>query len=301
MSASAAATIRDRVQQIETMPAIPAVFLPLMNLLSHSGGDVRLDDVVRLVSYDSNIAGQCLRVAASPLFGLAKPPESIKAAVLTLGLRRVETMLLTCCLGQAFPATKWVLDPAVFWRHSLGCAMVCRRFSEKLAHSDVEKAYMAGLLHDLGFMVNCLAFSKEFSAAMARAYEQEIPLSEAEQATMGFTHCETGQELAEKWKLADDVIEVIAHHHSVELSHNAQPLVALVHLSDLLCRMRALGYGYYERHMVDLMADPAWAVLSHEHRELASMDLVRFTFELDEAVGEIHALVTTVFGASTPG
>jgi hypothetical protein len=30
------------------------------------------------------------------------------------------------------------------------------------------------------------------------------------------------------------------------------------------------------------------------------MDLVRFTFELDEAVGEIHALVATVFGAPTP-
>ena len=84
-STDATPTIRDRVQQIETMPAIPAVFLPLMNLLSSSGDDVKLDEVVRLVSYDSNIAGQCLRVAASPLFGLAKPPESIKAAVLTLG------------------------------------------------------------------------------------------------------------------------------------------------------------------------------------------------------------------------
>ncbi len=218
MSASAVATIRDRVQQIETMPAIPAVFLPLMKLLSNSAEDVKLDEVVRLVSYDSNIAGQCLRVAGSPLFGLPKPPESIKAAVLTLGLRRVETMLLTCCLGQAFPATKWVLDPAVFWRHSLGCAMVCRKFSEKLDNADAEKAYMAGLLHDLGFMVNCLVFSQEFAAAMERACQQEIPLHEAEQATMGFSHCDTGQALAEKWKLADDVVEVIAHHHAIDQS-----------------------------------------------------------------------------------
>jgi hypothetical protein len=28
------------------------------------------------------------------------------------------------------------------------------------------------------------------------------------------------------------------------------------------------------------------------------MDLVRFTFELDEAVAEIHALVATVFGSA---
>ena len=299
MTASLTADIRERVQQIETMPAIPAVFLPLLKLLSSSGQDATVDEVVRLVSYDNTVAAQCLRVAASPLFGMPQLPKSIKAAVITLGLRRVETILLTCCMGQAFPAAKWVLDPAVFWKHSLGCALVCRKFSEKLAAPDGEKAYMAGLLHDIGFMVNSLVFPQEFTKAMDLACREEIPLGEAEPASMGFTHCEPGRALAEKWKLADDVIDVISHHHVVEQSHNAQPLVALVHLSDLLCRMRGLGYGYYERHKVDLVSDPAWAILLQQHRELDGVDLARFTFELDEAVDEIQALVSTVFG-STP-
>jgi putative nucleotidyltransferase with HDIG domain len=294
-------TIRQRVEGIETLPAIPAVFLPLLKLLSSSAEGTKVDEVVRLVSYDNTIAAQCLRVSASPLFGMAQPPKSIKGAVIALGLRRVETILLTCCLGQAFPAKKWVLDPVVFWRHSLGCAMVCRKFSERLANADTEKAYMAGLLHDIGFMVNCLVFSSEFAPAMQRACQEEIPLDEAERSTMGFTHCETGQALANRWKLADDVTDVIAHHHAIEQSAKAQPLVALVHLSDLLCRMRGLGYGYYERHKVDLIADPAWAILSQEYRDLEGMDLVRFTFELDEAVEEIHALVATVFGSLPPG
>ncbi len=298
MITSFTATIRERVQHIDAMPTIPAVFLPLLKLLSNSAQDVRVDEVVRLVSYDNTIAAQCLRVAGSPLFGLAQPPKSIKGAVLSLGLRRVETILLTCCLGQAFPAKKWVLDPAVFWRHSLGCALVCRKFGEKLAAADGEKAYMAGLLHDIGFMVNCLVFPKEFATAMERACQEEIPLDEAEHATMGFTHCETGQALAEKWKLADDIIEVIAYHHALEQSQKARPLVALVHLSDLLCRMRGLGYGYYERRKVDLIADPAWTILLQEHRDLEGVDLVRFTFELDEAVEAIHALVSTVFGSA---
>jgi len=299
MTTSFTATIRERVQRIDTMPAIPAVFLPLLKMLSSSTEEVKVDEVVRLVSYDNTIAAQCLRVASSPLFGLAQLPKSIKGAVISLGLRRVETILLTCCLGQAFPAEKWLLDPAVFWRHSLGCAMVCRKFSEKLAAADGERAYMAGLMHDIGFMVNCLVFSKEFTLATERAYREEIPLDEAERATMGFTHCETGQALAEEWKLADDIIDVIAHHHAIEQSQAAQPLVALVHLSDLLCRMRGLGYGYYECHKVDLIAEPAWAILLKEHKDLEGVDLVRFTFELDEAVEEIHTLVSTVFGSAS--
>src|ERR1700690_2018197 len=166
MSTSFTATIQERVQHIETMPAIPAVFLPLLKMLSNSGEEVRVDEVARLVSYDGAIAAQCLRMAGSLLFGLAQPPKSIKGAVISLGLRRVETILLTCCLGQAFPTKNRALDPVVFWRHSLGCALVCQKLSEKLRVPDHEKAYMAGLLHDIGFIVNCVAFPLEFGRAM---------------------------------------------------------------------------------------------------------------------------------------
>jgi putative nucleotidyltransferase with HDIG domain len=297
-SASIDAKIREHVEQIETTPAIPAVFLPLLKLLNAPPDRVRLEEVVKLVSYDNTIAVQCLRVASSPLFGLAKTPESIRGAVISLGLRRVETILLTCCLGQVFPAKGWSLDPTEFWRHSLGCAMVCRKFSEKLSGADEEKAYMAGLMHDIGFLVNGLAFPNEFRSTIERAVREQIPLDESERATMGFTHSDSGRALAEKWHLNEDIVEVIAHHHSVDQSERAQPLVALVHLSDLLCRVRGLGYGYYERQKVDLAHDPAWAVLLKEYRDLEGVDLVRFTFELDEAVANIHELVSTIFGSS---
>lgn len=296
MSPSVAVDIRERVKHIETMPSIPTVFLPLLELLNLPPERVKLDEVVELVSYDNTIAAQCLRVASSPLFGLAKSPESIKAAVISLGLRKVETILLTCCLGSAFPTQNWSLDPTVFWRHSLGCAMVCRKFSEKLATGDGDKAYMAGLLHDIGFIVNCIAFPKEFSAAVAHASKEQISSHEAENAIMGFTHCESGRALAEQWHLADDMIRVIAHHHAPEQSDTAQPLIALVHLSDLLCRMRGMGYGYYERNKLDWVADPSWSILLKEHRSLAEVDLALFSFELDEAAVEVYELVSTIFG-----
>jgi putative nucleotidyltransferase with HDIG domain len=298
MTVISQATLRERVQRIETMPAIPAVFLPLMKLISQSEEEVRVDEVVRLISYDGTIAAQCLRLANSPLFGLPSPPHSIKSAVMTLGLRRVSTILLTCSLGQAFPAQLQMPDPAAFWRHSLGCALVCRRLSEKLGATDHEKAYMAGLLHDVGYMVNHLAFPSEFAPVLEQVARDGVHLEVAELELMGFTHCDTGRILAEKWKLPPDIIDVIAHHHSVEKSEKARLLVALVHLSDLLCRMRDLGHGYYECHKVDWIADPAWSMLASEHRSLQTVDLARFSFELDESVEEIRELVATLFGFS---
>ena len=126
-------------------------------------------------------------VCAWPLlpYSACPPPRIHQGGGAHLGVTAIETILLTCCLGQAFPAKTWVLDPAVFWRHSSGCAMVCRKFSEKLAAADGEKAYMAGLLHDIGFMVNSLAFSGEFITAMERACGEEIRLGEAEYGQHG--------------------------------------------------------------------------------------------------------------------
>jgi hypothetical protein len=47
-----------------------------------------------------------------------------------------------------------------------------------------------------------------------------------------------------------------------------------------------------------MISDPAWGILAREHRELDGIDLARFTFELDDAVGEIFELVSAVFAAS---
>jgi putative nucleotidyltransferase with HDIG domain len=295
MDASVQGQIEDRVRQIEAIPSTPAVLLPLLDLLKAPPDRVKLEEVVRLVSYDNTIALQCLRVANSPLFGLSQAPQSIKSAVISLGLRRVETILLTCCLGKAFPVKHWALDPASFWRHSLGCALVCRRLSERLGSGDPESAYMAALLHDIGFLVNCLAFAEQFAGAVELACQQQIPLDHAELAVMGFTHCDTGEALARRWNLSEETKNVIAHHHRVE-SPDTQPLCALIHIGDLLCRMRGLGYGYYERQKVDLAHSPAWDALARHSRVLEGMDLARFTFEMDEQMPEICELVSTILG-----
>lgn len=300
MNATIEATIAERVRRIEVMPSIPAVLLPLLEILKAPPDRVKLDDVVKLVSYDNTIALQCLRIASSPLFGLAKAPQTIKAAVIGLGLRRVESILLTCCLEKAFPVRDWALDPTIFWRHSLGCAMVCRKFSEKLVSADPDHVYMAALLHDIGFLVNCVAFAGEFTSALEWACQQQIPLHDAELAVMGFTHCETGRALAQQWNLGADIVDVIANHHRID-GVNGQPLSALIHLGDLLCRVRGLGYGYYERQRIDLVHDDAWAVLAKRYRNLEGLDLVRFTFELDEQMPEICELVSTILGSPVPG
>jgi hypothetical protein len=136
---------------------------------------------------------------------------------------------------------------------------------------------------------------EQFRAALAKATHEQIPLDEAERAVLGFTHSDSGVILAKAWKMPPDLIQVIELHHEIGDPNRGGPLVALVHLSDLLCRLRDLGYGYYEPRQVDFANEPGWLYLVMQFPNLAELDLARFTFSLDEYAKEVRELVATVF------
>ncbi len=294
MTADRLEKLRPAIKALEAMPTVPAIIHPLISMLRQPAEQVDMDKVVELVAYDKTIAAQCLRMANSPLFG-RRQMETVRSAVMALGLKRVQAILLGCCLNTTVPANKWVLDPLIFWRHSLGCALVSRKMAQLIGYADPEKAYLAGLLHDLGILVNSLVCTEEFRVCVRAATEGHMAFDRAEAEHLGFTHCQSGKILADHWRLPDEVKEVIEFHHEVEAATTARALVSLVHLSDLLCRVRDLGYGYYEAMGVNFTGDAAWAILVQHHPPLGSIDLARLSMDIDGAMGEISAVVDAVF------
>ncbi len=285
--------IRSKIEALEAMPAVPAIVLPLTAMLQLPPDEVNMEKIVELVSYDGTIAAQCLRMANSPLFG-RRNADTVRGAIMTLGLKRIEAILLGCCLNRIVPPDKWAFDPTTFWRHSLGCALVSRKMAKLIGYHDPEKAYLAGLLHDLGMLVNTLAATDDFRKCIQSARDGHVALHRSEEELLGFTHCESGKMLAEQWHFSGDVVDVIEFHHSLTPPAGGT-LVALVHLSDLLCRLRDLGYGYYEAMGVDFAGDSAWATLVESYPALAKMDLARLTMDIDGSMGEIVAVVDAVF------
>jgi DNA-binding response OmpR family regulator len=228
------------------------------------------------------------------IFGRWQKIESLRSAVIGLGFQRVTDIAMSCGVLNLVPASKGGMDPVVFWEHSLGCALVARHFARQINFSDPGKAYLAGLLHDIGIIVNLWVLPQEFRSAFELAKTEAIPLHEAEQRVLGFTHCESGSLLAERWELPADLIEVVALHHAADQS-NHSGLVALVGLSDLLCRMSGLNCGYIENRQVNVVEETGFAVLAQQCPTLKQFDLARLTFELDSYMDEVHDLVRSIY------
>jgi len=284
-----------RLDGLSQVPTIPAVLSPLLRYLDQPVEKLDARKVTDLLAQDNALAAQCLHMANSPLFGRQQRAESLRGAVVSLGFGHVSDIALSCGLLNMLPARDSGLDPVVFWEHALGCALVCRHLARSIHLDDPGKAYLAGLLHDLGIIVNLWLLPREFRPAYEMAREEGIPLHEAEQRVLGFTHCESGRLLAEKWAFAAPLIEVVTHHHAPGKATENAGLVALVHVADLLCRMSGLNYGYMEQRQVNLFEDAGFARLARDCPSLPDFDWARLTFELDSYMDEVHTLVRAIY------
>lgn len=185
------------------------ILKPLLEMMRLPPEKIRVEKVIALVFYDSAIAAQCLRLANSPLFG-ARYIETVHSAVMALGLEIVRSILFGLCVHQMVPVGKWVIPPDAFWRHALGCALVTQQMAERIEYAEPEKAYLAGLLHDVGFLVNSMLYTEKFRECLQYAAEQHLPLHVVEEQFLGFTHCESGQMLCEYWGLPQEFAKATA-------------------------------------------------------------------------------------------
>lgn len=291
----AQAALQKKIEGLEKMPTIPAVLYPLIQYLEQPLEQLDVQQVVDLISQDKSLAAQCLHMANSPLFGRWQKVESVRSAVLGLGMQRMRDVAVSCSVLTLLPHESSELDPVVFWEHSLGCALVSRQLSRKIGFRDPGKAYLGGLLHDIGIVAHLWVIPAEFQKCLETAAARGIPLHEAEVDCIGVTHCQTGKAVAERWSFPDDLITVVSSHHHPGSAKSNRDLVSIVALSDLLCRMNGLGYGYVEERQVTFTEEPAFGVLQAECPSLKTFDMARFTFELEAYMDEVHRLVNVLY------
>lgn len=123
-------TLRTRVRNLESMPAMPAILGPLPRSLELPPDQIEIEKVTELISPEKSIAAQYLRMANSALFS-HRGTKTVRGAVITLGARRLRDTLWSSFLIRLSPHGNWPINPTTFWEHSFGCALVSQRLAKK--------------------------------------------------------------------------------------------------------------------------------------------------------------------------
>ena len=281
------------VGAVDDLPTIPIVATKVLQLLDDP--DVSVEEVADLMLSDQVMTARIMKLLNSPVYKPTQEITSLKRALVYLGLRHVRELALTTSVINAFDGTSGALELNAFWEHSFGVGMVSKIIAQKIGYKDLEKAYIAGIIHDLGEVFLSNFMRDPFLEVLEYIKVHPVKLVDAEAELLGTTHCEIGLCMARKWNFPEAYCDVIAYHHNPGEATVDPILCAIVNLADLFCTVRELNYGGREWISFNLSDEEAWTILKNESPSFAQMDVERFCYELDDAIPDVKELVASIF------
>jgi putative nucleotidyltransferase with HDIG domain len=257
--------MRAAVESIEQLPTIPKLGMEIIELASRP--EISMEELSDVIHQDPSLAARILKVANSSYYGAPRQIDSLKPALVMLGLNEVQNI----ALGITFFDVMKRLEPKLshyrelFWHHCAACGFVARILSQKLNLQNKGKDFIAGLLHDIGKIVIDACFSNEFAHVFTETFKHNPPMREAEHEILGESHEQFGVFLAEKWHLPQAICDAISYHHTFPSFASSatiedMQIVAVSYLSEALCEHFEIGWdGDFE--CSNIRNGTAWDVL----------------------------------------
>jgi HD-like signal output (HDOD) protein len=227
------------VKSEDSLPPLSQNSLLLQREIAKTSPEIR--KIEAMIKYDPALTGHLLKIANSVLYkGLVKI-GTVKDAILRLGINEIKN-IVSWSIHRANFQTK---DPFIrayktrLWSHSLSCAMGSvwtAKYLDLEADKIVSKAFIAGLLHDMGTLCLLFALEKAKSDKKIDAYPSQYLLQEM----MDKFHPEMGYNLLKHWNLPEEYYIVARDHHAEEFDQSNQLLI-LVRLVNMICNKMENG------------------------------------------------------------
>ena len=179
------------VSRVETVASPPLVYERLVEVINHPRSGSA--DIARVIGEDQGLTGRLLRVVNSALFAFPRPVETVAQAVTVVGTSQIRDLALATSVTTLFDGVPGdLVDAESFWFHSLACGMTARAIAAHRGEDNVERFFVAGLLHDIGHMVTYMSAGDLAREALDRARTTGLPLHECEREVMGCDHGQVG-------------------------------------------------------------------------------------------------------------
>lgn len=248
----------DLVRGVVGVASLPGVYLRLSTVVSDPRSSAA--EVGRVIAEDPGLTARLLKLVNSAMYGFPSRIETVTHAISIVGTAQLQDLALATSVIRLFakmPETQ--VSMTSFWRHSVAVGVTARALAARRREPNVERYFVAGLLHDIGRPIMFMQAPDESRAAFTRAAETGGPLYEAEQSVFGFDHAHVGHALLDLWKLPGSLRESVLYHHFPERAQRFPVEAAIVHLADLI--VNALALGTSGERGVPALVPQAWDAL----------------------------------------
>lgn len=238
-------TMKRQVEKVSTLPPMPGIAVQIVKLRNNPYANA--NELSAVIEQDPSLMAQLLRYAASPFYAYQGKLTSVEQAIVrVLGMDFVMDFAFGLSLGKSFRNPKdGPLGLDNFWRDALHVAALTQALCNNLEFSRRPApgvAYMAGLLHNFGFLLLGHLFPQQFERLNKAVAEQpERPVLELERELLGVTHTELGLWLMDAWNMPKEIVETVREHHNDEYRGDYAIYPNLVNLANRLLKRFGIG------------------------------------------------------------
>jgi HD-like signal output (HDOD) protein len=207
---STAESLIDKFKKIRTLPHIVTRLVQLVN-----DEESTLQDFEEVIRLDPALVARLLTLVNSSYFGLTRKVDSISRAVALLGMKNLHNIAVTDAIQGMLrsSAGSTEFSPQRLWLHSAASGICCKMIAERIFSINGDDAYLCGILHDIGLIVEMEADQENFLRMIDQLAPDGPSITEVEQKLFHTDHGEIGFILSKQWRIPDAIAEAIHDHH----------------------------------------------------------------------------------------
>jgi HD-like signal output (HDOD) protein len=236
--------VADAVNAVTQIATLPEITLKIIELVENPRSTAQ--DLHKVISNDPALVARILKVVNSAFYGLPGQIGSINRAIVLLGLNAVKNIVIAASLAKLFRGGRVSPNFAAkdLWTHSIAVGTLSKLIVGRLNNALPDEAFLAGLIHDIGILVELQAFREPLIEIAERAVKEETRYIDLETQIIGVDHQALGTGLTSKWKFPRSFQYVTGHHHNpMSLAMECRFLTCIVHVADHICCREGLGYS----------------------------------------------------------
>lgn len=271
--------------KVLTITSLPTVYLKLVETADNPASSNQ--DFVAIISEDVGLSVRLLKLVNSAFFGYPSKIDSLNRAVTIVGIKQLQDLALATSIFEMFRnIPNAYVSMESFWKHSIACGVMARILANYRRDFNIERAFVSGLLHDIGSLIMFMLMPEEINTVFATARSQQQLVYRTEKQILGFTHAGVGSRLLKRWKLPEQIVYAVNYHHTPNAADRFKVDVALIHVADLI--ITALDCDSSGEHLVPPLNNAAWNELGLSVSILDAL-LSDFEQQFQDAIGIITA------------
>lgn len=195
---------------------LPHIVTRLAQLINDENSTLR--DFEEIISLDPALVGRLLTLVNSSYYGLMHKVDSVSRAIALLGMKNLHNIAVTDALKGMFKAGEKnsAFSRDRLWIHCAAAGLCSKMVAERIFSTNGDDAYLAGILHDIGLIVEWQGAEKKFLEVYEGLQPDGLSIIELEQEHIGTDHCEIGHLLATEWQMSESLCAAIRDHHTVD-------------------------------------------------------------------------------------